>query len=306
MLHATKNNVDGTAWKNSPIKVHEHGDLKRYKVVQEARCLRRNSRRQKGDVTDDVPLPGRSPGVTLDILSMMSSMFDDDNDHDHERSSSNGTASDDNQELRSSRRVHFELEQVDDDYDEDMQLMFSTPDVSVSLEECPIDSAAMAEEHFLMQHSAEGIRAAHYGAEKLRGGVSTADFIRVPLSSVQPFPELSHRWDNIRDLDGASNHSSLRSDVSKSTAMMADDLLLEIRSKHPEMVEHLEFLIGFEREVSEPLHRRQSQTVSRRQHDGEVDSTLVEIDRCLRMHPDQLEAAVFQQHEELVRLRVFS
>lgn len=291
MFHAARNNVDVTAWKNSPIKVHEHGDLRRYKVVEEARCFRRNSftmgQRQNGDATDGnvIPPPERSTDATLDILSMMSSMFDDDNDHDHEHEgpSSNDAASD---ELRSSRRVRFELEQVDDDPGNlDMQFMFSTPDVSISLEEYPIDSVAMTEEHFLMQHSAEGIRAAHYGAEKSRRDISTADFIR--------------------GLDGLSHHSSPRSEVR--SAMIADELLLEIRSKHPELVEHLEFLIGFEREVAEPQHRRQSQTiVSRHQHDGENGSTLVEIDRCLRMPPERLEATVFQQHEELVRLRVFS
>jgi len=303
MLHAARNNVDATAWKNSPIKVHEHSDLKRYKVVQAtSSCFRQNSfttRRQNGDATDDVPPPGRrSTGVTSDILSLMSSMFDDDNDHEHEgEASSKDTASDDNQELRSSRRVHFESEKVDDYPDEDMQLMFSTPDVSISFDERPIDSVAMTEEHFLMQHSAEGIRKAHYGAEKSRRDASIADFFHVPLPSVQPF-SARHR------LDKVSTNSSTRSEVS--TAMMADELLLEIRSKHPELVEHLEFLVGFEREVAEPLHRRQSQTASPRQHYGEVDSTLAEIDRCLRMSPERLEATVFKQHEELVRLRVFS
>lgn len=302
MLHAARNNVDATAWKNSPIKVHEHGDLKRYKVVQAARRNSFTTRRQIGGATDDVPPPGRSTGVTLDFLSVMSSMFDDDNDHDHqhEGDSSKDTASDDNQELRSSRRVHFELEKVDDDHDEDMQLMFSTPDVSISFDDRPIDSVAMTEEHFLMQHSAEGIRKAHYGAEKSRRDASIADSIHVPLPSVQPF-SARHRWDNIRCLDGVSTNSSPRSEVS--TAMMADELLLEIRSKHPELVEHLEFLVGFEREVAEPLHRRHA---SPRQHDGEVGSTLAEIDRCLRMSPERLEATVFKQHEELVRLRVFS
>jgi hypothetical protein len=233
----------------------------------------------------------------------MSSMFDDDNDHDHEHegeASSKDTASDDNQELRSSRRVHFESEKNDDDPDEDMQLMFSTPDVSISFDERPIDSVAMTEEHFLMHHSAEGIRKAHYGAEKSRRDTSIADFFHVPLPSVQPFSARNH-WGNIHCLDEVSTNSSPHSEV-----MMADKLLLEIRSKHPELVEHLEFLVGFEREVAEPLQRRQSQTASPRQHDGEVDSTLAEIDRCLRMSPEQLEATVFKQHEELVRLRVFS
>jgi len=302
-----------TQWKKSPIKVHEHSDLKRYKVVQEA-SFRRNS--STGDPLTSLPVRRRNHAV--DILSMMSTMFDDDNDHDHEGTSMSNIVSDDNEDFRSNRRVRFELEHFDDSDPDDMHLMFSTPDVSISLEEPPDDSVEISKER-LMHHSAKRIIRTHFGPEKSRfvRGDDSIEEGALPVPGAPTVPPVKGHWPSLRTALPSVHTSRDRfyredilgldavSNPEVRSTMIADDLLLEIRSEHPELVEHLEFLIGFEREVAELLRRRQMQTEPRHQHD-EVDKTLIEIGRSLRMPPDRLEALVFQQHEELVRLKLFS